>query len=162
MIDAAQYSALEDTISWCQKMTEIWYNDALVVSTRCSPLTRCYQTLCFKSSPRAYLTGLAIYTTQGDFAMQIKSKPKSTIIAKLPEDKKKRFKAVCRKSIMLHSKSHLTRHEQNSKSQSWQCQTSLFSLTSVSELTNEAIVNTRALLLGILKPHALFLKSQGG
>ena len=35
-------------------------------------------------------------------------------------------------------------------------------MTSFYELTNEAIANTTALLLGIPIPRALFLKSQGG
>jgi hypothetical protein len=38
---------------------------------------------------------------------------------------------------------------------------SLFSLTSFYELTNETIINSTSLLLGIPTPHALFLKSQG-
>ena len=43
-----------------------------------------------------------------------------------------------------------------------QCSTLLLSLTSLCELTNKTIVNYSALLLRIFRPHALFLRSQGG
>ena len=103
-----------------------------------------------------------LFPPQGDFVNQMKSKLKSTFNAYLSEDEKKQFTTVSRKSIKLHSKSHLIRQEQNSKSQLLQCSTSLFSLTYSYEQTNKAVVNTTALLLGIPMPHPLFLKSQGG
>ena len=68
---------------------------------------------------------------------------------------------IGRQPFRLHKKSHLLRQIQNDKPQLWQCSTSLFSLTSFYELTNETFLNSSALLLGIPVPHALFLKSQG-
>jgi len=41
----------------------------------------------------------------------------------------------------------------------WQCSTSLFSLNSFYELSNEALVHATALLLGTPLPHALYLKA---
>ena len=82
----------------------------------------------------------------------------SAFIAALSEskDEKKRFTAIGRQSLELHSKFHLLW-----QTRQCQCSASLFSLTSLYELKDEATINITVLLLGIPTPQALFLKSHG-
>ena len=90
-----------------------------------------------------------------------KSKLKSTFSSTLSQDEESRFAAVSCQSLKLHRKSHLLSQASGNKSHLWQCSTSLYSLTSFYELTNDALINTAALILGISVPHAVFLQSQG-
>ena len=55
--------------------------------------------------------------------------------------------------------SHLQTESGNARGALWQCSTSLFSLTSFYELSNEALLHSTALLLGLPLPHALYLKA---
>ena len=66
--------------------------------------------------------------------------------------------AVGRTQLSLHRSSNL-RNNTSSKSQLWQCSTSLFSLTSFYELSNEAFLTSTSIILGIPVPHALYLQA---
>lgn len=100
-----------------------------------------------------------LFPTRGDFGKHIKSKLKAHFKATLQISDLRRYSAVCRQQLRTHKKSHLQSESENARGPLWQCSTSLFSLCSFYELSNEALVHSTALILGTPLPHALFLKA---
>ena len=75
----------------------------------------------------------------------------------LSPPQRNRVTAVARTQFSLHRTSHF-KSSDIPPSRLWQCSTSLFSLTSFQELSNEAFLTSTSLLLGLPIPHALYLR----
>ena len=144
--EAAQYSALADTMRWCQKYSIMmpWLSAPAACLLKDSISLRPFVTKLQQlelpipyECPSAEIQNKSafqrqipspeciphwpshLFRTPGQFARQVKSKLKSTFIAALSGNDKKLFTAVRRQSIKLHSKFHLIliRQEQTSESQ---------------------------------------------
>ena len=100
----------------------------------------------------------ALFPTQGDFGRHIKTQQKTMFLNKISQTQRDHVHAVGITQLSLHRSSNL-RNNTSSKSQLWQCSTSLFSLTSFYELSNEAFLTSTSILLGIPVPHALYLQA---
>ena len=162
LIDAAQYSAIADTIRWCQKHNTVipWLSTPTVqllqntirpfvtnlqqwelpVANECPPAeiqNKLALPLQIPSPECIPCWPHHLFPTQGDFGRHVKSKLKSRFISSLSRDEKHRFTAVGRQSFKFHNKTHLIRPTQENKSHLWQCSMSLFSLTSFYELTSD-------------------------
>jgi hypothetical protein len=99
-----------------------------------------------------------LFPSQGDFGRHIKAQLKSKFINNAPITDQLRLRSIGRHQFNLHPNSHLT-NPNTTKSQLWQCSTSLFSLTSFQKLSNQAFITSTSLILGIPVQHALFLHS---
>jgi hypothetical protein len=99
----------------------------------------------------------SLFPTRGDFGQRIKSKMRDRFRGNLRQADLERYLSVSRHSVKLHQKSHLHSESDNVESLC-QCSTSLFSITSFYELSNEALVHSSALILGIPLPYATYLK----
>ena len=100
-----------------------------------------------------------LFPTRGDFGRHIKSQLRRTFTESLHPRDLQRYQSVVRHKVQTHQRSHLQTESGNARGALWQCSTSLFSLTSFYELSNEALVHSTALLLGTPLPHALYLKT---
>ena len=103
-----------------------------------------------------------LFPTRRDFGKYIKSKMREKFKATLQNSYSERYPAVCRRQLRTNPKSHLQTESGNARGSLWQCSTSLFSLNSFYELSDEAFVHSTALILGTPLPHALYLKAQVG
>jgi hypothetical protein len=99
-----------------------------------------------------------LFPTQGDFGRHIKKQLKTVFLNNIAYSQRNRVQAVGRNQFKLHKRSHLN-STQPAISQLWQCSTSLFSLTSFQELSNEAFLTSTSLLLGLPVPHARYLQA---
>ena len=88
---------------------------------------------------------------------RIKSKLRDRFMASLGQADLDRYLSVSRHAVKLHTKSHL-QTESDKVESLCQSSTSLFSISSFYELSNEALVHSSALILGIPLPHATYLK----
>ena len=98
-----------------------------------------------------------LFPTQGDFGRHIKKQQVTQFARHLSPHQNERYRAVARHTLHLPQSSHLLSNE-GIASNLWQCSTSLFSLTSIYELSNQALLTTTALILDIPVPHALYLQ----
>ena len=100
-----------------------------------------------------------LFPTRGDFGRHIKSQLRRIFTESLHPRDLQRYQSVVRHKVGTHQRSHLQTESGNARGALWQCSTSLFSLNSFYELSNEALVHSTALLLGTPLPHALYLKA---
>ena len=100
-----------------------------------------------------------LFPTRGDFGRHIKSQLRHNFMASLHPSDLLRYQSVVRHKLQTLQPSHLQTESGNARGALWQCSTSLFSLTSFYELSNEALVHSTALILGLPLPHALYLKA---
>ena len=99
-----------------------------------------------------------LFPTQGDFGRHIKKQLVTQFTRHLSSHQNERYRAVARQTLQLSPSSHLLPTD-GTASNLWQCSTSLFSLTNIYELSNQALLTTTALILDIPVPHALYLQA---
>ena len=183
-LDAAQYSALAETVFWCkdhnidfpwlhnpireilkdrveQNITKLkTWNFQVATALPSDNLGR-KQALPLQLPPSSLIENWPrnLFPTQGDLSRHIKKQVTQQFTDSLTNDERSRFQAVARQTVKLHPKSILQSSSNSASVKLWQCSTSLFALTSFYELSNEALVNSSALLLGAPIPHARYLQA---
>jgi hypothetical protein len=95
---------------------------------------------------------------QRTFPYEILAASKSNFLSNTTYSQRNCVKAVGRNQLKLQQRLHL-KSNQPAISQLWQLSTSLFSLTSSQELSNEAFLTSTSLLLGLLVPNDRYLQA---
>mmetsp|Transcript_52383 Transcript_52383/g.109281 ORF Transcript_52383/g.109281 Transcript_52383/m.109281 type:complete len:515 (-) Transcript_52383:93-1637(-) len=184
IIHAAYYSSVADTIRWlhAHPLNPSWLKNSLsqTLTTMIQPsidsLHQTWNLPIATTCPPQEIRNKAdlplsipspqciphwpqhLFPTQGDFGRHIKAQIKANFFSGLPKAQQARVKAVGRHHLITHRTSHLSPNIAT-RPQLWQCSTSLFSLTSFYELSNEAFLTSTSLLLGIPIPHAIYLQA---